>query len=116
MIMVRIVGGLGNQMFQYATARAVAIGRPLPLGKGVRLGVGAHAPHSSIGDHFYLAGGASLFDTSIGKYCSIGDAAMIGLARRPTHGHVSTYPGFFSSSNSSARPGTMPVTLCSMKR
>ena len=30
-IVVRLVGGLGNQMFQYATARAVALRNGVPL-------------------------------------------------------------------------------------
>lgn len=75
------------------------------FGKGVMLGVGAHASHSSVGDHSYLARGASLFYANIGKYCAIGNEAMVGLARYPTCGYVSTYPGSFSSSSNSASAG-----------
>lgn len=69
------------------------------FGEGVRLGVGVWAGHSSVGDYSYLARGASLFYAHLGKYCSIGDEAMVGLARHPSCGYISTYPAFFSGSN-----------------
>jgi len=55
------------------------------FGEGVRLGVGAHASHSFVGDHSYLARGASLFYASIGKYCSIGHGAIVGAGSVATH-------------------------------
>lgn len=54
MIYVRLFGGLGNQLFQYATARAVALRRGVSLGLDQR-DLGGQAAHITFGlQHFAI--------------------------------------------------------------
>jgi hypothetical protein len=54
MIYVRLFGGLGNQLFQYASARAVALRRGVALGMDLR-DLGGRAAHITYGlQHFAI--------------------------------------------------------------
>ncbi len=54
MIYVRLLGGLGNQLFQYASARAVALRRGVGLGLDLRE-LGGRAAHITYGlNHFAI--------------------------------------------------------------
>lgn len=49
-----------------------------------------------LGRASYVANGVSIKHTSVGRFCSIGPEAMIGLSRHPMN-LVSTSPAFYSS-------------------
>jgi acetyltransferase-like isoleucine patch superfamily enzyme len=54
--------------------------------------------HSSIGDYSYLGRNCFVYNTEIGKFCSIADNCNIGLALHPTT-WVSTSPVFQEGKN-----------------
>lgn len=49
----------------------------------------------TIGDYSYVGGESKIFNTLIGKFCSLGPELRIGLGRHPIH-LKSTFPGFYS--------------------
>jgi acetyltransferase-like isoleucine patch superfamily enzyme len=51
---------------------------------------------SDVGEFSYIAAGSRIFNTNIGKFCSIGPNFSAGLGAHPTHG-ISTSPMFYSS-------------------
>lgn len=57
---------------------------------------GAGLSNVSLGRRTYVAGGALIRDTTIGRYCSIGPHVSIVLGRHKVDRNVSTYPAFFS--------------------
>jgi virginiamycin A acetyltransferase len=52
---------------------------------------------SDVGEFSYIAAGSRIYNTKIGKFCSIGPNFSAGLGAHPTHG-ISTCPMFYSSS------------------
>lgn len=52
---------------------------------------------SIIDDFVYVANGTKIFNTTIGKFCSIGQNVQINLGIHPSH-FISTFPAFFSTS------------------
>ena len=54
----------------------------------------------TIDDFSYISNNSQLVNTHIGKFCSIGPYVQIGLGPHPTKTFVSTYPAFYSNSNS----------------
>lgn len=65
------------------------------LGDRVVLFQGAKVINSSIGAFTYVQKNTGIYHASIGRYCSVSEDVMIGLATHPTH-HVSTHPMFYS--------------------
>lgn len=73
--------------------------------------------NSLIGDYSYIQEGTSLFNISIGKFCSIAQGVTIGLAKHPTQ-FISTSPVFYDNSqpltkffcNSNLFPNNVPHT------
>lgn len=53
-----------------------------------------------LGEFSYVSNNSRLVNVVIGKFCSIGPKVQIGLAPHPSRIYVSTYPGFYSNSNS----------------
>jgi len=60
---------------------------------------GASLQHVTLGDFSYVSYNSILVNTTIGKFCSIGSNIQIGLAPHPVRDFVSTYPAFYSKSN-----------------
>jgi acetyltransferase-like isoleucine patch superfamily enzyme len=52
-----------------------------------------------LGRHTYVAYNAILQNATIGRFCSIGPEARIGLGRHPLDNVVSTHPAFFAAAN-----------------
>lgn len=50
-----------------------------------------------LGDFTYVADSSHLMNATVGKFCSIGPAVRIGLAKHPTRDFVSSHPIFFST-------------------
>ena len=76
-----------------ADLRSVKLGKEVVIHNEVKL------IQVQIGDCSYVSKDSSLINVSIGKYCSIGPRALIGLAPHPTKLFVSTYPGFYDDQN-----------------
>ena len=51
----------------------------------------------NFGDFTYIANGAKISKTTIGKFCSIGSSCQIGLGKHPSNTFVSSHPIFFST-------------------
>lgn len=60
----------------------------------------AYLRNVSILDFSYISNNSTLINVQLGKFCSIGPYVQIGLAPHPTRLFVSTYPAFYSKSNS----------------
>jgi acetyltransferase-like isoleucine patch superfamily enzyme len=60
---------------------------------------------TTIGAYSYVADNSTLWNCTIGRYCSIGGDVRIGLGLHPTRDVISTYPGFYSP-----RPG-VPISF-----
>lgn len=52
-----------------------------------------------IGDYTYIGGNCKINNTSIGKFCSLGEEIKIGLGMHPLHLR-STFPGFYAKDSS----------------
>lgn len=50
----------------------------------------------SLGDFSYVAYGSNIWNTKIGKFCSIGSNVKCGLGSHPSSTYVSTHPIFYS--------------------
>lgn len=59
---------------------------------------GAYVKNISIGYASYIGGNSYIYDTKIGRYCSIGDAVKIVAATHPLEPYVSTHPAFYTNS------------------
>ena len=75
------------------------------LGWHTRLFAPYHLHNMQLGDYSYLSKNASVTNTSIGKFCSIGPNFCCGLGLHPTTG-LSTAPMFYSTLKQNG------VTLC----
>src|SRR5208283_434937 len=64
------------------------------LGSGVVIGQGSWIYNSSLGDYSYCAERCSIATATVGKFCSIGPGAYIGLPRHPVREFISTHPAF----------------------
>lgn len=72
----------------------VTVGKGLCFGKYVTLYSGVYVNKVCIGDMTYVAQRSRLFNCAVGKYCSIGPDARIGLGIHPTT-YLSTHPAFY---------------------
>jgi len=54
---------------------------------------------SSLGRCSYIGAGSSIFNTKIGRYCSIAKDVNVIIGSHPSHTFVSTHPLFFSNKN-----------------
>ena len=70
------------------------------LGNYVTVLHGVSLHDADIGDFSYVSFHSRLINTNVGKFCSIGPHIQIGLAPHPSKVFVSTYPAFYSNSNS----------------
>lgn len=52
--------------------------------------------NSFIGRGTYIGPGSKIINTSIGRFCSIGEGVKVVLGRHPLHTWVSTHPSFYS--------------------
>lgn len=61
--------------------------------------IGDHVSLTNVvmGDLSYVVAGASIKNTEIGKFCSIGPGCTVGLGKHPSRQFVSTHPAFFST-------------------
>ena len=66
------------------------------LGKCVKIYPKSYVFNSVIGQYSYIAKNASISNTTIGKFCSIGPYFNSGWGLHPTHG-ISTHPMFYSN-------------------
>ena len=76
------------------------------FGEHVAILGGAVLDKVNISDFSYISNNSTIYNVSIGKFCSIGSSVQIGLAPHPSRGFVSTSPVFYSAEN----PGC-PVTF-----
>ncbi|MCC8423977.1 CatB-related O-acetyltransferase [Mucilaginibacter sp. UR6-11] len=60
------------------------------------IGKNCYLYKTQIGDFSYLATGVTVMNTTIGKFCSIGQGVAISLGMHPSSVFVSTHPAFFS--------------------
>jgi acetyltransferase-like isoleucine patch superfamily enzyme len=65
-------------------------------GKNIRLNDTYKLRNVDIGDYTYIASGAQIQNTQIGKFCSLGPNLFCGYGIHPTKG-VSTAPMFYST-------------------
>ena len=63
----------------------------------VTLGPKVDISKSRIGSYTYFASDDKFFNTSIGKFCSIGPGVRCGMGFHPSNTFVSTHPIFFST-------------------
>lgn len=63
----------------------------------VTLGPRVDISKSKIGSYTYFASDDKFFNTSIGKFCSIGPGVRCGMGFHPSNTFVSTHPIFFST-------------------
>ncbi len=61
------------------------------------LGAGTELSCCSIGRGTYFSGNARLWQTRIGRYCSLGLDLLNLMGRHPTTGFATTHPAFFST-------------------
>lgn len=54
----------------------------------------------TVGAYSYIADDSVLWNCTIGRFCSIGPEARIGLGTHPVRNMISTYPGFYSGRGS----------------
>lgn len=80
-------------------AHNTAVAPDCRFGRSVRIYENARIAATTIGDYSYVGGGSRLQNVTIGKFCSIGPDVRIGLGLHPVD-HVSTYPGFYSTTAS----------------
>ena len=78
----------------------VALGQGCSISRGVELGAGVR-----MGDFSYVNCGAIIHSGEIGRFCSIGPYAQIGLALHPID-RRSTSPLLYGSRNILGRPGS----------
>jgi acetyltransferase-like isoleucine patch superfamily enzyme len=82
------------------------IGTRARLGKGCSVSRGAEIGNDVwIGDYSYLNCGAIVASGTIGRFCSIGPYALIGLADHPID-HLSTSPFLYGGCNLFRRPAS----------
>ena len=67
------------------------------LGKFVTVYENVDVRKCRLGDYTYIASNSKFFNTSIGKFCSIGPGIRCGMGTHPSKGFVSTHPIFFSN-------------------
>jgi acetyltransferase-like isoleucine patch superfamily enzyme len=60
---------------------------------------GAQLNDVRVSDFSYISNGSVLNNVELGKFCSIGPRVQIGLGPHPSRVFVSTYPAFYSESN-----------------
>ncbi|MGL9767769.1 CatB-related O-acetyltransferase [Enterococcus mundtii] len=68
------------------------------LSKKVKVLSGGRVYWSTINDYSYIGNNTRVFNTSIGKYCSIGEKCLIGAPEHDLN-YISTSPVFFSGKN-----------------
>jgi len=66
------------------------------FGKYNTIGDNVNLINVEINDMTYVSAGTSIKNTTIGKFCSIGQNTTIGLGKHPSSVFVSTHPAFFS--------------------
>lgn len=66
------------------------------VGKNVKLAPTYHIINSKIGDYTYISSNSSVFNTNIGKFCSVGVNFISGHGIHPING-LSTAPMFYSN-------------------
>jgi len=104
---------LAAQMFRSARARRwyphvyfghnVSVCKNCRFDANVRIYSDVRLSSVSIGYYSYVGGGTYAQHASIGKFCSVGPGARIGIGIHPTD-HISTYPGFYSTNASGSVP------------
>jgi acetyltransferase-like isoleucine patch superfamily enzyme len=52
---------------------------------------------SKLGDYSYIADGARVAKTQMGRFCSVGPRAYVGLPQHPSREFVSTHPIFYQN-------------------
>jgi acetyltransferase-like isoleucine patch superfamily enzyme len=65
------------------------------LGRFVLVDAGAWIYESEIGNYSYIADGARVAQTKMGRFCSIGPMAYVGLPQHPSKGFISSHPLFY---------------------
>lgn len=73
--------------------------REVSMGRNVAVLSGAILQKVTISDCSYISNGSVIVNVDIGKYCSIGPRVQIGLAPHPSRKFVSTYPAFYTNTN-----------------
>ncbi|MDR3704376.1 MAG: CatB-related O-acetyltransferase [Paludibacteraceae bacterium] len=66
------------------------------LGQNVKINPVSLIVDSEIGDYSYISTNSTIFNTTIGKFCSIGPNFFCGWGIHPTNG-ISTSPMFYSN-------------------
>ncbi len=83
------------ELYQQWRKKETRILESTALGKHVVIYPPYNCNFSKIGDYTYLAPGAKLSQTTIGKFCSIGPELLCGWGIHPLSG-ISTAPMFYS--------------------
>lgn len=60
---------------------------------------GVSIANSKVGKYTYVGKNTRISFSYIGRFCSIATDCLIGLGQHPSHGHISSYPGFYSPKN-----------------
>jgi acetyltransferase-like isoleucine patch superfamily enzyme len=60
---------------------------------------GVQISRTCVGAYTYISKNTKLYNTHIGRFCSLGPEIMIGLGKHPSKDFISTYPAFFSHNN-----------------
>lgn len=67
------------------------------LGRFVLVDAGVWVYDSEIGNYSYIADGARIARTEMGRFCSIGPMAYVGLPQHPSKGFISSHPLFYQN-------------------
>ena len=73
------------------------------LSQNIVIHSGVSVSNSVIDNFSYISKNSSIVNATIGKFCSIGRDILIGIGNHPAKGFISTYPAFYSESNSGCR-------------
>ncbi|MED0654831.1 CatB-related O-acetyltransferase [Anoxybacillus geothermalis] len=85
--------------YRWATIDSFYVDRTLKISKGARINKGVIiGKNVTIGEYTYINNNSVIFNTKIGKFCSISYNCMIGLPDHPIK-HISTSPFIYSENN-----------------
>jgi acetyltransferase-like isoleucine patch superfamily enzyme len=96
--------------------KGVRIGRDCAFEEGVVVRADTYLERASVGKYSYVGTGSTLWNCSLGRYCSVGPEVRIGLGIHPVDGVISTYPGFYTRQTSVPISFGIDENVCEHKK
>lgn len=75
--------------------RRASVDGCVKLGRHVLVDADVWIYESQIGNYSYIADGARVTQAAMGRFCSIGPRAYVGLPQHPSDGFISSHPVFY---------------------